>query len=53
MATTSDYKLGEFQYPRGWFMVAEASELAKGALPIRFFGKDFALFRGESGRLVC
>ncbi|MFZ8984576.1 MAG: Rieske 2Fe-2S domain-containing protein [Steroidobacteraceae bacterium] len=53
MATTSDYKLGEFPYPRGWFMVAEASELAKGALPIRFFGKDFALFRGESGRLVC
>ncbi|WP_417320990.1 Rieske 2Fe-2S domain-containing protein [Emcibacter sp.] len=53
MAKTSDYKLGEFDFPRGWFMVCEASELDKGPVPLRFFGKDFALFRGESGRLVC
>ena len=53
MAKTSDYKLGEFDFPRGWFMVAEASELDAGPLALRFFAKDFALFRGESGRLVC
>ena len=25
MALTKDYGLGEFTFPRGWFMVAEAS----------------------------
>ena len=34
-------------------MVAEASELDERPLPLHFFGKDFALYRGESGRLVC
>ncbi|WP_252258583.1 Rieske 2Fe-2S domain-containing protein [Erythrobacter aurantius] len=53
MATTSDYNLGKFTFPRGWFMIAEASELDAGPLPLRFFGKDFALFRGESGRVIC
>ena len=27
MATTKEYRLGEFTFPRGWFMIAEASEL--------------------------
>lgn len=53
LTTTSEYGLGTFQFPRGWFMVAEASELDVGPLALRFFGKDFALYRGESGRLVC
>ncbi|OCC25606.1 (2Fe-2S)-binding protein [Croceicoccus estronivorus] len=53
MAKTEDYKLGEFEFPRGWFMVAEATELDSGPVPLRFFGKDFALFRGESGKLIC
>lgn len=52
MATTKDYGLGEFDFPRGWFMIAEASELQEAPLPLRFFGKDFALFRGQSGRLI-
>ena len=26
MATTAEYGLGEFTFPRGWFVVAEASE---------------------------
>jgi 3-ketosteroid 9alpha-monooxygenase subunit A len=52
VAKSKDYKMGEFDFPRGWFMIAEASELGKSPLPLRFFGKDFALFRGESGRLV-
>lgn len=53
MATSSDYKMGEFDFPRGWFMVAEASELDAGPVPLHFFGKHFALYRGETGRLVC
>ncbi|MEZ5709836.1 MAG: Rieske 2Fe-2S domain-containing protein [Blastomonas sp.] len=53
MAQTKDYNLGSFDFPRGWFMIAEASELDAGPLALRFFGKSFALYRGESGRLVC
>lgn len=52
MAKAKEYKLGDFDFPRGWFMIAEASELGTSPLPLRFFGKDFALFRGQSGRLV-
>ncbi len=52
MATTAEYGLGPFTYPRGWFMIAEAGEVGGEVLPLRFFGKEFALYRGESGRLV-
>jgi 3-ketosteroid 9alpha-monooxygenase subunit A len=52
VATTKDYGLGDFDFPRGWFMIAEAAELREAPLALRFFGKDFALFRGASGRLV-
>lgn len=52
MATSKEYRLGPNDYPRGWFIVAEARELDKGAIPVRFFGQDFALYRGESGRVV-
>ena len=54
MATTKDYRLGEFTFPRGWFMIAEASELdTYKPLPVRFFGKDFALYRGRAtGKVV-
>ncbi|HLG88470.1 MAG TPA: (2Fe-2S)-binding protein, partial [Alphaproteobacteria bacterium] len=52
MAGTADYGLGEFTFPRGWFMVAEASELDNGPLAVRFFARDFALYRGKSGRVV-
>lgn len=51
MATAADYKLGPNTFPRGWFIIAESSELGeKGTKAIRFFGKDFALYRGESGK---
>lgn len=53
MAMTDEYNLGSFDFPRGWFMVAEASELASGPIPLRFFGQDFALYRGQSGQVVC
>ena len=52
MATSQEYKLGPNSYPRGWFVVAEADELDNGAIPISFFGEDFALYRGESGKVV-
>jgi len=52
MATSVDYGLGPNTFPRGWFIVAESSELDKGPMAVRFFGQDLALYRGESGRPV-
>ena len=52
MAKAADYNLGPHAFPRGWFIVAESSELDQGTLAVRFFGQDFALYRGESGRPV-
>jgi 3-ketosteroid 9alpha-monooxygenase subunit A len=51
-ARTQDYGLGEFTFPRGWFMVADAEELKDKVLAVRFFGQEFALYRGKSGRVV-
>ena len=43
MATTKEYRLGEFTYPRGRFMIAESTELdTYKPVAVRFFGKDFA-----------
>ena len=54
MATTKDYRIGEFTFPRGWFMIAEASELDTHRPSGRaLFGKDFALYRGRAtGKVV-
>ncbi len=52
MAKTEDYNLGEFTFPRGWFMIADSQELQDKPLALKFFGRDFALYRGESGRVV-
>ncbi|HSV78149.1 MAG TPA: Rieske 2Fe-2S domain-containing protein [Ramlibacter sp.] len=54
MATSKDYRLGEFTFPRGWFMIADAAELdTHKPLAVRFFGQDFALYRGRaSGKVV-
>ena len=51
MATTAEYGLGKFTFPRGWFMVAEAAEVVDGVVPLRFFGQELALYRGASGKL--
>lgn len=52
MATTQEYGLGEYTYPRGWFMVADASTVTDKPRGVRFFGQDFALYRGkDSGRV--
>lgn len=52
MALAVDYKLGPAIFPRGWFIVAEANELDAGPKALRFFAQDFALYRGQSGRVV-
>ena len=51
-AGAADYGLGPFTYPRGWFVVAEAREVQSTPLAMTFFGRDYALYRGESGRVV-
>ena len=52
MATTAEYNLGEYIFPRGWFMVAEALEATKKPVALRYFGQDWVMYRGESGRVV-
>jgi len=37
-------------YPNGWFCVCDSDELAPGEVkPIRYFGRDLVLYRGEGG----
>jgi len=52
MAKAADYGLGPETFPRGWFIVAESCELDSGPLAITYFGRDFALYRGQSGKPV-
>jgi len=50
MAKTSDYGLGEFTYPRGWFMVARSQDVQSGVMSVRYFGEDMVIYRGQSGK---
>jgi len=51
MATTADYGLGEFTYPRGWFMVARSDEVTATPMAVRYFGEDMVIYRGaQSGK---
>lgn len=52
MAKTAEYQLGEFPFPRGWFVVAESSQVGRQATNARYFGEEVVLFRGESGQVV-
>ncbi len=52
MATTEDYGLGEFTFPRGWFVVAEASEATNKPVSLRYFGRDMIMYRGASGKVA-
>ncbi len=52
MATTKDYRLGEFAFPRGWFMAATAVEVTGAPRALRLLGRDLVIYRGESGRAV-
>ena len=49
MATSREYGLGEFDFPRGWFMIGPASDATRIPAAIRYFGKDLVMYRGESG----
>ncbi|MBC7491495.1 MAG: aromatic ring-hydroxylating dioxygenase subunit alpha [Novosphingobium sp.] len=51
MAKTADYGLGEFTYPRGWFMVGTAADATTTPAAVRYFGQDMVLYRGASGRV--
>lgn len=51
MATTADYGLGEFTFPRGWFMAATSDEVTTTPAAVRYFGEDLVLYRGRSGRV--
>lgn len=52
MATTKDYGLGPHSYPRGWFMVAVSEQVVDKPQAVHFFGQEFALYRGKSGKVV-
>ena len=52
MGKTQDYGLGEFTFPRGWFMVADADEIKDRPVSVRFFAQDLVIYRGKSGRVV-
>jgi 3-ketosteroid 9alpha-monooxygenase subunit A len=52
MAKSADYGLGEFAFPRGWFVVAESAEVGRKPFNVHYFGQDMVLYRGESGRVV-
>src|SRR5882762_3386556 len=52
MAKTQDYRLGEFNFPRGWFVVAESSQIGTTPHSDRFFGEDVVLYRGASGQVI-
>jgi len=40
-------------YPKGWYLVAESADLPpRGVKPLRYFGRDLALYRTESGEAV-
>ncbi|QZP09522.1 Rieske 2Fe-2S domain-containing protein [Caenibius sp. WL] len=49
MASTANYKLGEFDYPRGWFMIGDAAQMGPQPETVHFFGKDMVFYRGASG----
>ncbi len=51
MAKTAEYGLGPHTFPRGWFMIAAADEVADKPVPLRFFGREFVAYRGESGKV--
>jgi 3-ketosteroid 9alpha-monooxygenase subunit A len=51
MAKTREYGLGEFEFPRGWFMIADSEEVKDKPIPLRYFGRDFVLYRGDSGKV--
>lgn len=53
MAKSEEYGLGEFAFPRGWFMIGLADEVTNVPQAIRYFGRDMVVYRGKaSGRII-
>lgn len=51
MATSAEYGLGEYIFPRGWFMIGTSGDAAATPAAVRYFGQDMVLYRGGSGRV--
>jgi 3-ketosteroid 9alpha-monooxygenase subunit A len=52
MATSADYKLGQYAFPRGWFAVANSADIQQAPHNARYFGEDVVLYRGKSGKVA-
>jgi 3-ketosteroid 9alpha-monooxygenase subunit A len=52
MATSAEYRLGEYAFPRGWFALANSGDAGRKPTTLHYFGQDLVLYRGESGRVV-
>lgn len=50
MAKTEDYRLGEFTFPRGWFMIGTSEDATETPIALRYFGQDMVLYRGQASR---
>jgi 3-ketosteroid 9alpha-monooxygenase subunit A len=50
VAKTKDYGIGEFDFPRGWFVIADSEEVDGKPLALRYFARDLVLYRGTSGK---
>jgi len=50
MATSAEYGFGEYAFPRGWFMVANSSDITNSKpYNARYFGEDAVIFRNAAG----
>jgi 3-ketosteroid 9alpha-monooxygenase subunit A len=50
MARSAEYNLGEYDFPRGWFVVANSSDVTTTPLNLRYFGEDVVIFRDGAGK---
>lgn len=53
MATTAEYGLGDYTFPRGWFMVASADQVQGQPFSARYFAEDMVIYRGKSGKVYA
>ena len=52
MATSAEYNLGEYAFPRGWFVVANSAQILPGKpFNARYFGEDVVIFRTAEGEV--
>jgi 3-ketosteroid 9alpha-monooxygenase subunit A len=52
LATSAEYRLGAYAFPRGWFAVANSADAGRKPMNVHYLGQDMVLYRGESGRVV-